>query len=128
MEDSIVNVGLRLAETARLDPDGVAVVEPAGRGADGKRQYNQVSFRELEDDSNLLADGLRQMGMPRGARIVLMVRPSIDFISLVFAMFKAGGVTVLIDPGMQRNVIGQYRTANGYRLNQRSDQEEYSGA
>ena len=100
MQDSTVNVGLRLAETARLDPDGVAVVEPAGRDASGRRQYNQVSFRELEDDSNLLADGLRQMGMPRGARIVLMVRPSIDFISLVFAMFKAGVTTVLIDPGM----------------------------
>jgi acyl-CoA synthetase (AMP-forming)/AMP-acid ligase II len=31
-----------------------------------------------------------------------MVRPGLDFISLVFAMFKAGLVTVLIDPGMGR--------------------------
>jgi acyl-CoA synthetase (AMP-forming)/AMP-acid ligase II len=31
-----------------------------------------------------------------------MVRPSIDFISLAFALFKTGAVTVLIDPGMGR--------------------------
>ena len=38
-------------------------------------------------------------------RLVLMVPQSIDFISLVFAMFKAGVVTVLIDPGMGRSNI-----------------------
>jgi acyl-CoA synthetase (AMP-forming)/AMP-acid ligase II len=60
----------------------------------------------LDEDSSLLADGMRQMGIAPGARIVLMVRPGIDFISLVFAMFKAGLVTVLIDPGMgRRNLI-----------------------
>ena len=99
--DKVVNVGLRLSTTARDDPDGVAAVMPLGRRG-GKRQYARMSFRELDDDSNLLADGLMNMGIKRGARIVLMVRPSIDFISLVFAMFKAGIVTILIDPGMGR--------------------------
>ena len=46
------------------------------------------------------------MGVRPGMRLVLMVPPSIDFISLVFAMFKAGVITVLIDPGMgRRNLI-----------------------
>ena len=99
---SIVNVGFRLSATAVRDPDGVAVAEPGGRDAQGKRRYRQVTFRQLEDDSNLLADGLRSLGVAPGTRLVLMVRPSIDFISLVFALFKAGAVTVLIDPGMGR--------------------------
>ncbi len=98
----IVNVGLRLSVTAARDPDGIAVAEPAGRDAQGKRRYRQVTFRQLEDDSNLLADGLRSLGVSDQTRMVLMVRPSIDFISLVFALFKAGAVTVLIDPGMGR--------------------------
>ncbi len=97
-----VNVSSRLAATAAADPDGVAVAEPAGRDAQGKRRYRQISFRQLEDDSNLLADGLQSLGVAPGTRLVLMVRPSIDFISLVFALFKAGVVTVLIDPGMGR--------------------------
>lgn len=38
--------------------------------------------------------------MTRGTRIVLMVRPGIEFIALTYALFKAGAVVVLIDPGM----------------------------
>ena len=103
---TVVNVGLRLSETARQDPDGMAVAMPRGRDAAGKRIYQTLTFRQLDDDSNLLADGLSAMGVRPGTRLVLMVPPSIDFISLVFAMFKAGVVTVLIDPGMgRRNLV-----------------------
>ena len=39
-------------------------------------------------------------------RLVLMVPPSIDFIALVFALFKSGAVQMLIDPGMgRRNLL-----------------------
>ena len=39
-------------------------------------------------------------------RIALLVRPGIDFVSLVFALLRLGAVQVLIDPGMGlRNVI-----------------------
>lgn len=100
--DDTVNVGTRLTAVAEQMPNELAVAMPLGRERDGTRKYKQVTFRELEDDSNLLADGLQSMGVTLGTRIVLMVRPSIDFISLVFALFKAGVVTVLIDPGMGR--------------------------
>jgi acyl-CoA synthetase (AMP-forming)/AMP-acid ligase II len=96
------NVGLRLSATALQNPAGKAVIMPVGRRPDGKRGYDWVTFRELDDDSNLIADGLMQMGIQPGTRLVLMVPPSIEFISLVFALFKAGVVTVLIDPGMGR--------------------------
>ena len=100
------NVGLRLSETARANPDGLGVAMPRGRDASGKRQYETLTFRQLDDDSDHLADGLASMGARPGMRLVLMVPPSIDFISLVFAMFKAGVVTLLIDPGMgRRNLI-----------------------
>jgi olefin beta-lactone synthetase len=103
---AMTNVGLRLSEIARQMPDAVAVAMPTLRAADGSRQYRSVTFRELDEDTDRIAAGLRQLGMQPGMRIVLMVRPSIDFIALVFAMFKARLVTVLIDPGMgRRNLI-----------------------
>ena len=40
------------------------------------------------------------MGIKPGHRIVLMVRPGIEFVALTFALFRAGAVVVLIDPGM----------------------------
>src|SRR5262245_52273120 len=96
------NVGLRLSTTAVQNPDGIAIAMPRGRDSSGKRIYDKLTFKQLDDDSNLLADGLMSMGVRPGTRLILMVPPSIDFISLVFAMFKAGVVTVLIDPGMGR--------------------------
>jgi acyl-CoA synthetase (AMP-forming)/AMP-acid ligase II len=37
--------------------------------------------------------------------MVLMVRPSIEFIALVFAVFRTGAICVLIDPGMGRGSL-----------------------
>ncbi|MEZ6111113.1 MAG: fatty acid CoA ligase family protein [Pirellulaceae bacterium] len=102
MDSPIVNVGLRLSQVAQRMPQAMAVAEPAGRKADGSRRYRTVNFEQLEQDSNSIAAGLARMGVTRGTRLVLLVRPSVDFISLVFALFKAGVVTVLIDPGMGR--------------------------
>jgi acyl-CoA synthetase (AMP-forming)/AMP-acid ligase II len=101
------NVGLRLSETARRDPEGIAIAMPCGRDPAGKRRYQKLTFKELDDDTNRIADGLAWMGVRRGSRLVLMVPPSIDFISLTFALFKAGMITVLIDPGMGRKNLVQ---------------------
>ena len=96
----MVNVAARLTEMARTRPDAVAVVEPLGYDAAGHRRYRHVTFRELDEDSDRIARGMLDAGAARGMRLALLVRPGIDFISLVFAMLKAGVVTILIDPGM----------------------------
>lgn len=100
-----VNVGRRLSDQAAQMPEAIAVVEATGRGSDGRYRYRQATFRELDDDSSRIAAGLIATGLPRGARTVLMVYPGIDFISLVFALFKAGAVAVLVDPGMGRGPL-----------------------
>ena len=101
------NVAARLAAMAAEAPDRPAVFMPQGREKNGQRQYASVTFRELDQDSDRLARGLRELGVRPGVRLALLVKPSIDFISLVFALFKAGAVTILIDPGMGRkNLLG----------------------
>ena len=104
---SPMNVGHRLTVMAQAMPDAVAVVEPLGYDAQGKRRYRHVTFRQLDDDSDRIARGLHALGATPGTRLALLVRPGIDFISLAFASFKAGTVAILIDPGMgRRNLIG----------------------
>lgn len=105
MSTSPANVGLRLSETARRDPQGLAVAEPVRGALGGRAAYRQVTFQELDEDSHRLADGLLALGVQPGMRLVLMVRPGIDFIALTFALFKAGVVTVLIDPGLGRRSL-----------------------
>lgn len=104
MADS-VNIAERLRASAQQWPDQKAVVCPAGRDASGSVRYDQLTFRQLDADSDRLASGLIQLGVKPGTRIVLMVRPSLEFIALTFALFKSGAVVVLIDPGMGRTNI-----------------------
>ena len=101
--DSLTNVGMALTETAARMPGAVAVAEPERGGKAGDRlRYRQITFGELETHSNQIALGLIQLGISPGTRLALMVPPGISFVSYVFGLFKAGVVTILIDPGMGR--------------------------
>ncbi len=97
------NVARRMDQVAASNPTGIAIAMPTSkRNAQGKRQYDTITFEALSRDSDHIAAGLLTMGMKPQMRIALMVPPSIEFITLVFAMLKAGVTMVLIDPGMGR--------------------------
>jgi acyl-CoA synthetase (AMP-forming)/AMP-acid ligase II len=83
-------------------PQAVAIACPAGRGGAGRTAYLRLSYRELDERSARIARGLESYGIGRGVRTVLMVRPGIDLFCLVFGMFRAGAVPVLVDPGIGR--------------------------
>jgi acyl-CoA synthetase (AMP-forming)/AMP-acid ligase II len=91
------NTAAPLAEMARCQPDTPAVIAPGGRC---------WTYRELDEESDRLARGLAEVGVGHGVRTVLMVPPSPEFFALTFALFKAGAVVVLIDPGMGVRGLG----------------------
>ncbi len=96
----VCNIAAHLPRMARLQPDTLAVVFPAGLDAQGKRTYARQTYAELDRQSDVIAAGLGKIGLVRGMRTVLMVKPGPDFFALTFALFKAGIVPVLIDPGL----------------------------
>lgn len=100
--DEPLNVAARLSAMAARLPDATAVVEPLGYDRAGRRRYRTMSFRELDRDSDRIARGLRRLGAVPGTTLAIMIRPGVDFVSLVFGLFKAGAVAVLVDPGMGR--------------------------
>ncbi|MGL4943594.1 MAG: fatty acid CoA ligase family protein [Thermoguttaceae bacterium] len=89
------NIATLLTDRAREMPDAVAIAE-ARRGGG----YRTITFAELDADSNAIANAMRSQGLVPGMRVALLVRYSIDFVSIVFGLFKSGAVIVLIDPGM----------------------------
>lgn len=95
-----VNVAAYLPRMARLLPHGRAIVVPAGVDANGRRRYIHATFRQLNEESDRLARGLERVGIKRGVRATLMVKPSLEFFALTFACFKVGVVIVMVDPGM----------------------------
>lgn len=87
-----VNIGQILAQRADELGNTTALVEAAtGR---------TLSFAELNSRADAMAWFLRNHGVEAGDRVMLMVRPSADFICLSFALFKLGAPVILIDPGM----------------------------
>ncbi len=65
-----------------------------------------LSFAELNQRADAVAHILSRKGVKPGERVMLMVRPSADFICITFALFKIGAPVILIDPGMgYRNLL-----------------------
>ncbi|MBT8344660.1 MAG: AMP-binding protein [Desulfofustis sp.] len=58
------------------------------------------TFSELDMFADRYGAYLKAEGVKSGDRVMLMVRPSIDFIALAFALFRLGAPVILIDPGM----------------------------
>src|SRR5690606_11713541 len=75
-------------------------------GADG-RYAVELSYGELDRRSDAIAAGLAGRGIARGSRTVVMVRPTPEFFLLMFALFKAGAVPVLVDPGIDKRALKQ---------------------
>ncbi|RCL31357.1 MAG: peptide synthase, partial [Puniceicoccaceae bacterium] len=107
------NVASFLSERALTDPNAPAVCFVKERSlienffsvfsfTNSKRnpEYDQLSFLELDQSVNALVHNLSQRGVKAGMRTLLMVKPGLDLIQIVFALFKIGAVPVVIDPGM----------------------------
>ncbi len=88
------NIAGLLRQAAKTHPDAAAV---RMAGTD-----HSVSFRELDAASNRLASGLTRLGITHGLRVLVLVPFGAEFIRIAFALFKAGAVPVLIDPGLGR--------------------------
>lgn len=105
---SACNIAASLPRLALERPDQIAIRCPSGRRADGSVAYDlTLSYAELDRRSDAIAAGLGKVGIARGVRTALMVRPSPELFLLMFALFKSGAIPVLIDPGIDRRALKQ---------------------
>ncbi|MBL4687201.1 MAG: AMP-binding protein [Nannocystaceae bacterium] len=100
-----MNVAAYLPLLAKAQPDvlSVAVASP---GPGGTTRYQSMTASQLDQRSDRIAHALVSVGIERGTRTVLMVKPSLDFFALTFAMLKVGAVPVMVDPGMGIKNLG----------------------
>ncbi len=100
------NIGQLLVEQATRAPERTAVIVPAARDRVGNYLYRRWTFQQLEQETRLLAQGLLNNGVPLQSRLVLFVPFSWEFITLTYALLRAGMTAVLVDPGMGKaNII-----------------------
>ena len=97
------NIAAALPALAAERPDQVAIRCPGRAG----RYDVALSYAQLDARSDAVAAGLARRGVSRGTRTVVMVRPTPEFFLVMFALFKAGAVPVLVDPGIDRRALRQ---------------------
>ena len=102
-DEAACNIAAALPRLARERPGQVAMRCPGPGG----RYRVEVTYAQLDARSDAIAAGLAKRGIARGTRTVVMVRPTPEFFLLMFALFKAGAVPVLVDPGIDKRALKQ---------------------
>ena len=97
------NIASLITKQATYFPYKRALIVPEKHAKLGNRLYAQLTFLQTETMINQYARGFLNIGIQKGDRVSLFVRPCLEFMPLVFALYKIGAIVVLIDPGMGRN-------------------------
>jgi olefin beta-lactone synthetase len=95
------NIAEHVARVAQSDPDALAI---AIANADGS--YTRLTRADLDGRCDRAATALKNLGIGEGTRTVLMVKPSVEFFAITFALFKLGAIPVMVDPGMGTKNLG----------------------
>lgn len=83
-------------DSAARTPDKVAVV-------DGERS---LTYRDLDERSNQVANLLRSLGVEKGDRVGLYLRKSLEAVVGIYGAMKAGAAYVPLDPSAPEHRIG----------------------
>lgn len=83
----MINIGSYLSKRAFLSPALEATVEPVVGG-------RRLSFKELNERSNRVANALRLQGVKKGDRVGLLLMNGAEFVETFFAVAKIGAVNV----------------------------------
>lgn len=94
------NIAQTLAEIAGRSPEKPALTCKSLIG------WRTWSFSELAETAAGYSHALSEREVAKGDRVMLMVKPSKEFVCLTFGLFHLGAVVILIDPGMgYRNLL-----------------------
>ena len=59
----------------------------------------RLSYAELDEASNKIANALIKTGVSKGDRVVMLLSNSLEFIIIYFGIVKAGGIAIPLDAG-----------------------------
>ncbi len=90
----------RLAEAAATHPDRIALAMACGRDPCGRTAFSHVSFHQLWSRACRYGHGLRELGVGKQDRVVILVPPGNDGVALAYAVMALGATAVSVDPGM----------------------------
>ncbi len=90
----------RFRAVVQATPDREAVLYPEGSTAGRLPDYHSLTYRELDNWSDAIAENLFAAGISSGTRTIVLVLPSPELYAIMLGLLKIGAVPVVIDPGM----------------------------
>jgi acyl-CoA synthetase (AMP-forming)/AMP-acid ligase II len=87
-----MNIADFIFDKSTIQPHKTAIIDP--------RKKQQITFIEFEKMASKISNYLIHLGVKKGDRVILFVKPGIYFPVMTMSLFKIGALPVLIDPGM----------------------------
>jgi len=103
---AISNIANLVKEMASEYGASNAVIIPRNCEKPSPVILRNITFAELQTSIDDASRGMLEIGIRPGMRVVVMVRPGIEFFQTVFSLFQIGATVVAIDPGLGMNGIG----------------------
>jgi acyl-CoA synthetase (AMP-forming)/AMP-acid ligase II len=94
------NLASDLESAVARHPAKPAVICSAGVDGVGRARYDSWTFEKLWEQTTATAGALRARGVEPGTRVLIFMKPSLEFTAVMFALQVLGAVPVLIDPGI----------------------------
>ena len=85
-----IHIGEMLARNARMYPESIALVER--NPAENKRFA--ITWREFDEQANMFAHVLQEMGIKKGDRVMHLMHNSIDWLVVYFGIVRSGAWVV----------------------------------
>lgn len=89
-----MNVVKLIEEQAQKTPHKKAVIFPE------KNKTSFYTFEKLMANCNSLSHNFEKKKITKGTKVLLFVKPSLNFSVITFSLFKLGAVPIFIDPGI----------------------------
>lgn len=94
------NLYALMQSQAMAQPGRIAFAQARQRNKAGRYLYETRSYGQFLHEVDRTAACLRDAGIRRGSKTLMLIRPDLDLPVIVFALFKLGAVPVIIDPAM----------------------------
>ena len=87
-----MNVVEKIIHNAHKRPNSLAVVDA--------KKSEELTYQELIQKSSSLARELSSLGLKPGIKVLLFLKPSLEFTIVCCALLSIGAIPVLVDPGL----------------------------
>lgn len=88
------NLSKYIFDLANKTPDKYAFIHPSS-----------ITYKELQTEIDQYVSGLLKIGVRKGDKVLLLVKPGPLMFIITFSLFRIAAIPVMIDPGMGANAM-----------------------